>query len=76
MWKTRYLKLTQDQLERGVIFSSALILRGQQEEDVIHEVIPQEDSDYENTIRRLKDVKFFKALAKEGKFNVVEIRRS
>ena len=49
----KYLKLTKEQKERGVIFSSELIGGGQ-----IHEVLGT-DEDIEKTIERLKDDKFF-----------------
>jgi len=57
--KKVYKKLTEDQIERDVIFSSCLsVWRTEQEEDTIHEV-KSEDGDKDETIRRLKDDKFF-----------------
>ncbi len=75
-WKTKHLKLTKDQLERGVIFSSALIMSGEKEQDVIHEVIPELDKDWRETWDRLTNVTFFKQMARDFHFDVVEIRRS
>ena len=54
-----YKKLTNDQIIRGVVFSSCLSkYRTELETDTIHEVL-KDDVDQENTIRRLKDDKFF-----------------
>lgn len=50
-----YKKLTQEQKERGVIFSS--VLKGGSTE-TLHEVMST-DSDAQEQIRRLKDDKFF-----------------
>ena len=51
--KKRYLKLTKDQKERGIIFSSIL-----QPGTTTHEVY-QDDEDKYIVIERLKDDKFF-----------------
>lgn len=54
-----YKKLTADQKERGVIFSSCLSrCRSELVGDTIHEVM-KDDPDKSETIRRLKDDKFF-----------------
>jgi hypothetical protein len=54
-----YKKLTSDQKERGVIFSSCLSTQmSEMQKDTIHEVFKTDD-DKENMIRRLKDDKFF-----------------
>ena len=73
-WKKQYLKLTKDQKERGVIFSSALVRAGQKEEDTIHEVLKTNEEKWE-TIDRLTDVKFFKSMAKDMGWSVREIVR-
>ena len=52
-------KLTKDQIERGVIFSSCLSgTKTQIEDGMMHEVLKDAD-DIPETIRRLKDDKFF-----------------
>ena len=62
--KKKYLKLTKEQKERGVIFSSELIGgKG------IHEVF-ETDKDAEETIKNLKDDSFFN----ESPFAYNEIR--
>ena len=55
-----YKKLTPNQIERGVIFSSTLSNRTvEEDDDTIHEVFA--DSEDKNLmIERLKDVSFFK----------------
>jgi len=54
-----FKRLTEDQIERDVIFSSCLsVWRTEQEEDTIHEV-KREQEDNQETIKRLKDDKFF-----------------
>lgn len=51
--KKKYLKLTKDQKDRGVIFSSELVGGG-----TVHEVF-SDDEDKEKKIDRLLDDKFF-----------------
>jgi len=63
--KKKYLKLTKDQKERGVIFSSQLI-----PSNMIHEVKIDQD-DKNEVIERLKDDKFFN----NSHFLYNEIRR-
>ena len=64
-----YKKLTKDQINRGVIFSSCLsVYKFETIEDTIHEVLnTQKDKD--EIIRRLKDDKFFKN--SHFKFNII-----
>ena len=57
------------------MFSSALVRVGMdEEEDVIHEVY-RNDEDLVGKIDRLKDVSFFKSMAKDFGYSVVEIIR-
>ena len=53
-----YRKLTKDQKERGVIFSSELVSDDQSLSKTIHEV-KETDSDKFERIEKLKDDKFF-----------------
>jgi hypothetical protein len=54
-----YRTLTKDQLTRNVIFSSALSISKEGDDDcIIHEVLDN-DTDRDDTIRRLKDDSFF-----------------
>lgn len=80
-----YKKLTDDQIKRGVIFSSCLsISRTESLKDTIHEVFKIDESLYKDkptyelkevleenreTIRRLKDDKFFNH--SHFKFNII-----
>jgi len=64
--KKIYKELTQEQLSRGVIFSSCLSeSRNERKEDNIHEVISKkidnltEKNNQEETIKRLLNDKFF-----------------
>lgn len=63
--KKRYLKLTPDQIKRGVIFSSELKGGG-----MIHEVT-KNDPDRDKRIQRLLDDSFFN----NSGFKVNEIRK-
>ena len=75
-WRTRYLKLTKDQKERGVIYSSELIATNAPYLDRICHEVHEDDPDKYRIIRNLEDVSFFKALAKESGWNVInEVRR-
>lgn len=74
MWKTKNLTLTQEQKDRGVIFSSVLYCDNGTE-PTLHEVMKDDPDKYEQ-IKLLKDVTFFKNMAKEFGWNVVEERRS
>ena len=62
--KKKYLKLTKEQKERGVIFSSALIQKGVYDIDIkLHEITLEEWQENESKARekmeRLKNDKFF-----------------
>lgn len=74
MWRTRYLSLTKEQKDRGVIFSSVLYCNNGTEPE-LHEVMKDDPDKYEK-IKLLKDVTFFKNMAKDFGWNVVEERRS
>ena len=76
-WYKRYYKLTKEQKARGVVFSSALEVPGwgKWEADVIHEVT-RDTPEWRETIDRLKDVSFFKAMARDFGLTVYEIQRS
>ena len=74
MWETRNLKLTADQKKRGVVFSSVLYCDNGTE-PCLHEVMA-DDPLREERIRNLKDVSFFKNMAAEEDWDVVEERRS
>lgn len=77
-WKKINRKLTADQMDRGVVFSSQLVnytLGDTEETALVHEVIPGECNVAEK-IRLLKDVSFFKRMARDMGYRVVEIVRS
>ena len=64
-----YKKLTEDQKQRGVIFSSCLSEQSFETiKDIIHEVIST-DEDKEIVIKRLKDDKFFNKT--RWRFNII-----
>lgn len=73
MWKTRNLSLTKKQKERGVIFSSILYVNNGTE-PVLHEVM-QDDPGKEDLIANLKNVSFFRSMAKDLGLDVIEERR-
>lgn len=76
-YKKVHRKLTEDQKARGVVFSSAIVNYNNHdtEASVIHEVLSTDD-DQSETIRRLKDTRFFQAMARDFHWNVEEIIRS
>lgn len=77
-WKKINRELTADQRERGVVFSSQLVnytLGDTEDTALVHEVIPGECNVPEK-IRLLKDVSFFKGMARDMGYRVVEIVRS
>ena len=74
-WRTRKLKLTDDQKERGVIYSSELIVTNAPCDRHCCEVFDN-DPDKWRQIMNLEDVSFFKNFAKEMGWNVInEVRR-
>ena len=75
-WRTRKLKLTDDQRKRGVIYSSELIVTNAPHlKRTLHEV-HEDDPDKWRYIRNLEDVSFFKSMAKDMGWNVInEVRQ-
>ena len=68
--RNKYLKLTKDQKERGVIFSSQLKdIKGAAANGVLHEVFSTDENQTE-IIRRLTDASFFEG----SSWNVNEVR--
>ena len=66
--KNIYRKLTKDQKERGVIFSSVLAKEiNKYEEDMVHEVF-EDTYNKELVIKRLSDAKFF---SESYKYNII-----
>lgn len=74
-WTKRNYKLTEDQKERGVIFSSQLNNYTLGSIDEVHEVFANDPNRYE-TIKNLKDVEFFKNWARDSGFSCELIERS
>lgn len=76
-YKKIHRKLTADQRARGVIFSSAIVNYNNRETEAgtIHEV-KSTDDDKDETIRRLKDTRFFQSMARDFHWNVEEIIRT
>ena len=67
--KKVYKKLSEEQIKRGVIFSSSLSrIREEELNGTVHEVL-NTDSDKEETINRLKDDSFFNS--SDWKFNIL-----
>ena len=73
-WTKCNYKLTKDQKERGVIFSSQLINYTLHDIGEVEEVFANDPNGYE-TIRRLKDVRFFKNWAQNSGFSCKLIER-
>ena len=69
-WKTINLKLTRDQKNRGVIYSSQLFVLNADTNNTLHEVF-DDDPDKWQKIENLKDVKFFKDFARDLGWDVV-----
>ena len=71
-WRTRRYPLTKDQKSRGVVYSSQLVVLNNPsiENGVIHEV-HKDDPDRHTMIRNLEDVSFFKNMAREMGWNVI-----
>lgn len=76
MFRTVYRKLTADQKNRNIIYSSQLIVTNNPaiENGVIHEV-KADDPRRAEKIRNLKDVSFFKRFAADAGYNVINIVR-
>lgn len=75
-WRTRRKPLTEDQKARGVIYSSELIVTNMPDIDsTLHEVF-DDDPDKWRQISNLEDVSFFKGMARQFGWNVInEVRR-
>ena len=64
-----YKKLSKEQIEKNVVFSSCLsVARTEQSDDLIHEVL-EDDPEKWTKIERLKDDKFFNA--SHWKYNIL-----
>ena len=76
-FRTRHKGLTEDQKKRGVIYSSQLIVTNNSDIDngIIHEVFG-DDPDGWRKIRNLEDVGFFKSMARDMGWNVINEVRS
>lgn len=76
MFRTVYRKLTADQKNRSVVYSSQLIVTNNPaiENGVIHEV-KADDPRRAEKINNLKDVSFFKRFAADAGYNVINIVR-
>ena len=69
MVKKVYKKLSEEQIKRGVIFSSSLSrIREEEKAGTVHEVLST-DKDAEETINRLKDDSFFNS--SDWEFNII-----
>lgn len=76
MFRTKHLKLTKDQKNRGVVYSTRLINYSIGDAGKLHEVIPAQDPQWREHLRNLQDVKFFKDMANDFNWNVVNEIRS
>lgn len=77
-WTKRNYKLTKDQRERGVIFSSVLINHTTKEEPVLYEVFEDDPDKYEkiNNLAGRETVRWWKNLARDAGWNYEMINRS
>lgn len=73
MWETRQLELTDEQKMRGVVYSSILYADNGCE-PVLHEVMADDPMRLEH-IANLEDVEFFKNMARDFGWNVINIVR-
>ena len=74
-WKTRHYKLTKDQQERGVIFSAQIVNYSINDPGDLHEVFDS-DPDKWQKIENLRDVSFFKSMARDFGWRCECIHRS
>lgn len=76
MFKNVYRKLTKQQKENGVIYSSQLIVLNNPaiENGVIHEV-KKDDPRRTEKIKNLKNVRFFQYMAADNGWDVINIIR-
>lgn len=71
-WKKHTMPLTKDMKKRGVIFASSLEVTNRNDiEYQVHEVFDT-DEDKEQIIANLKDVSFFKSMARDFGYQVIE----
>lgn len=71
-WKKHVMPLTKDMKKRGVIFASSLEVTNHPNiEYRVHEVFEDEE-DKEQFIANLKDPSFFKSMAKDFGYQVIE----
>lgn len=71
-WKKHVMPLTKDMKKRGVIFASSLEVTNRNDiEYRVHEVFDT-DEDKEQVIANLKDVSFFKSMAYDFGYQVIE----
>lgn len=71
-WKKHVMPLTKDMKKRGVIFASSLEVTNRNDiEYRVHEVFDT-DEDKEQIIANLKDVSFFKSMARDFGYQVIE----
>lgn len=71
-WKKHTMPLTKDMKKRGVIFASSLEVTNRNDiEYKVHEVFDT-DEDKEQVIANLKDVSFFKSMAHDFGYQVIE----
>lgn len=80
-WTTKCKRLTADMRKRGVVFASQLyVVHGEVygiDNSIVHEVFRTEpEPERSEHIARLKDVRFFKGLAREGGYAVIDRRWS
>lgn len=74
MLRTSFRKLTKEQRERGVIYSSSIVRTGEREQDHIHEVMRNDPNRWEK-ISNLKDVTFFRNMARAENWQALNIVR-
>lgn len=74
-WRTTRRNLTKEQKERGVIYSSELIVTNNPHIERVRHEVYGDDEDASRKIRNLKDVSFFKSMARDCGWNVInEVR--
>ena len=74
-WTKKNYKLTKEQKERGVVFSSQFMNHTTKEVGMVHEVYADQ-KDRQEAIKRLKNVCFFKHMAKDYGYRCEVIERS
>lgn len=76
MFRNVYRKLTKQQKENGIIYSSQLVVLNNPaiENGIIHEV-KKDDPKRAEKIKNLKDIRFFQYMAADNGWNVINIIR-